>query len=355
MGFDMVYRGSTVAAQRSRKRGAVLILVLGAVAILSILAVQMTHRSHMDVISADRTERESDFRRAFDSGVAIAKGLIAEGRASRGYDFKGDAWHRTITAECGEGVKISVYVEDECGKFNLQSLAGDAGSSGQARKALSRIIEYLARQEPKAKDVLEAAGKSILEHFGKQGPGPGSTNDSEPLYTLDGMRAFGIPGTLIFGRPSSAGSAPDIALCKVLTVWGDWRINLNTAPKAVLYSLDSEFDEELVERIAVWRGENATDVNASYRPFKQTKDLELVEGIVQRVREGEQWKTLKNLHAKVADRLTVRSTVYSARLVAEVNGRTRQAWAIFQVGPGGADAEQQLKTMKLLAYEEIEP
>lgn len=355
MGFDMAYRGSTVAAQRSRKRGAVLILVLGAVAILSILAVEMTHRSHMDVISADRTERESDFRRAFDSGLALAKGLIAGGRASQGFDYHGDTWHRTLTAECGEGVKITVQVEDECGKFNLQSLAGDAESSGQARNALSRIIEYLIRQEPKNKDALEAAAKSILEHFTRQSGGPGSTNNSEPLYTLDGLRAFGIPNALIFGRPSSAGAAQDIALYKVFTVWGDRRINLNTAPMAVLYGLDSEFDEDLVDRIAVWRGENAADVKASYRPFKQAKDLELVEGIVMRVREGEQWKTVKNLHAKVADRLTVQSTVFSARLVAEVNGRTRMAWAIFQVGPGGVDAEQQLKTMKLLAYEEIEP
>ncbi|MCK6498652.1 MAG: type II secretion system protein GspK [Nitrospira sp.] len=344
--------------RRTRKRGAVLILALGAVAVLTVLAVEMTHRSHLDKMGADRSQKASAFRRAFDSGIAVAKGLIVEGRESQGYDFKGDSWNRTLQIECGGGVRVTVRVEDECGKFNVQSLVADPRTSGVGRKTLTRIFEFLGRQDPKRKEAFEKAEQAILRRLDSPDSNRSDKAKHQPLYTLDGLREAGLSSALIFGTPDSDTPNRSAALCDVLTVWGDRRINLNTAPQAVLYGLDSEFDQAQIERIAAWRGEaggSETTASIEYRPFKQTRDLELVEGIVQRVRVEDQWKVVKNLHAKVADRLTVQSTVFSARLTAEVNGRRRQAWAVFQVGKSGVSAEQRHKSIKLLAYEEIEP
>src|SRR5258708_3316149 len=117
-------------------RGIALLLVIGAVAILSILAIELSHRANLEVTRSARTSREATFRRAFDSGIEIAKAMLSERRKSDSFDYWGDGWNKQITTDL-DGAKITLWITDESGKLNISDMS--ANSDARAAKSLSRL------------------------------------------------------------------------------------------------------------------------------------------------------------------------------------------------------------------------
>ncbi|MBI3828866.1 MAG: general secretion pathway protein GspK [Planctomycetes bacterium] len=353
------------------RRGVVLLLVIGAVAILAALAVEVAHRSQLDVSRTARSGRDAAFRRDFDSGLAVAKGLLAEKRTSANCDYWGDGWHKELKVELAPGERLALRLEDEAGKLSLQKVASPGDGGVFARKSLERLFENLRKNDPQRERQWDAVELSLRKRLGLQDePKDGTLKKEEkaplkqpptppktaPLYTLDGLREAGIPLEMVFGQGSFQKPFPDRpALCDLLTTFGDGLVNLNTAPEAVLYALDEEYDEGLVDRIAAWRGKTL-DMNAqsAFRPFRQPKDLEFVEGIVQRAVVDGRPQVIKNLLLKVQTRVTVLSHCFSVRMLAEVEGRTRMGWGFFEVPPATEDGTP-AEGIKLLAFEELEP
>jgi type II secretory pathway component PulK len=355
---------------QKHRRGVVLILVIGAVAILAALAVEVAHRSQMDVSRTARMDRDAAFRRVFNSGLSVAQGLLAEKRKSVTCDYWGDGWRKELKIELAPGERLVLRLEDESGKLSLQKVAGPGDGAVFARKSLERLFEHLRKNDPQRERQWDAVEKALRKRLGiedepKDGPKkderrpvrqPTEPPKVSPLYTLDGLREAGIPVEMVFGQGSFQKPFPDQpALCDLLTAFGDGMVNLNTAPEAVLYSLDEEFDEGLAGRIASWRGK-AQDMNAesAFRPFRQTKDLEFVEGIVQRAMVDGHPQVVRNLLLKVQTRVTVQSKCFSVQMLAEVDGRTRMGWGFFEVPPATEDGTP-AERIKLLAFEEIEP
>ena len=323
-------------------RGAVLLLVLGAVAILSILAIELSHRANLDVSQASRIRRDAAFRRAFDSGLEIAKGLLIEGRSTLGFNYWGEPWNRVISTQLDSDIKLSVRMADESGKLNILNAMGTGEGVGKARKSLARLFEHLRKAEPDRAKAWEEIEAAVYKRIG--------VNEEKvpPLYTLDGLREENVPREFVFGN----GGIESLALCDYLTTFGSGRININTVSKPVMYSLDEEFDQSLADEIDQWRGGVNEGVSDKYRPFRKEKDLEQVEGIVLRENINGQTRVIKNLFLKIQDRLSVKSTSYSAHLQAHVAGHTREAWGYFELSDV-PNAGKEL--LKLTAYEEIEP
>lgn len=354
----------------SQRRGVVLLLVLGAVAVLAALAVEVAHRSQMDVSRAARMGRDAAFRRAFDSGLAAAKGLLAEKRASANCDYFGDGWHKELRLELAPGERVALRLQDESGKLSLQKVAGPGDGAVFARKSLGRLFAHLRKNDPQREREWDVAEDALRKRLGiEDEPKDGLKKDERhpakppaeppkvsPLYTLDGLREASIPVEIVFGQGDFQNPFPGRpALCDVLTTFGDGLINLNTAPVAVLYSLDEEYDERLVERIVSWRGQSLdTNAESGFRPFRQTKDLEFVDGVVQRAVVDGRPQVIKNLLLKVQTRVTVRSRCFSVRMLAEADGRTRMGWGFFEV-PSATEDGTPAEGIRLLAFEEIEP
>lgn len=333
-----------------RPRGAVLLLVLGAVAILSILAVEISHRSKLDVSRSSRMSREAAFRRVFSSGTEIAKGLLAEGRKGQGFDFAGDQWSKEISITLDAGQRVTVRLSDESGKINLLK-ATDPTAGAKTRKSLARLFAYLRKSDSSRETQWEEAELAIRKRLGIDEKSASSSAPS-PIYTLDALREAGISRELIFGNLDPEDK--NVALCDLLTAFGDGRININTAPAAVLYSIDEEYSEQLVNSIDMWRGGIEIKNNESeMKPFKSAKDLESVEGVVERKTVDGQPVVVKNLFLKVQDRIDVQSRCFSARIDAQVDGRQRTGWAFFEAGSAGAG--NAVPVVTLIAFEEIEP
>lgn len=351
-----------------RRRGVVLLLVMGAVAVLAALAVETAHRAQMDVVRVARGDREAAFRRVFDSGIAVAKGLLTEKRLDPTCDYWGDPWHRELKLELGPGEYLALRVEDETGKLNVLKAMAAREEGAFTRKSFARLFDFLRKQDPEREHDWTAAEKALKDRWGI--PEESKNKDAsrklestakkqlppEAPVTLDGLREAGIPADLIFGSPSwEKPFSEQLALCDYLTTFGDGLMNLNTAPKAVLFALDEEYDERLVDRIISWRGTTLDAEDASsIRPFRAAADLQLVDGIVLRSIVDGKPVVIRDLFQKVQPRVTVRARSFSARMVAKVDGRLRQGWAFFEAA---TEKDQALKgeTVRFVAFEEIEP
>ncbi len=323
---------------RRQPKGAVLVLVIGAIAILSVLAFEVSHRASVTSREAERSKRTAVFSRAFDSGIEISKAVLMQCRKGTGFDYLGDGWSKEIQISL-DGADIRVRFSDECGKINLN----EAVRTNEGKKQVARVFEFLRAEEPEREqewremESLVRARLHLNEDPSAKPPVP-----MPPLYTLDGLREQGLSVEQVFGGNDKG--VP--GLSEFFTCFGPKTINLNTAPEAVLYSLGMDYDRGLVQRIATWRG--GPEV---FRPFRQANDLEMVEGIVERTTVDGQNRVLKNLATKVAGFTAVSSTYFSARISVKFMGREREGWAFFEVPSiQGSSATP----VRLVAFEEIE-
>ena len=78
-----------------RNRGVVLLFVMGVVAVLSAIAVELAARASVDVLLASRALREATFRRMADSGIELGKGMLKEPEAKL-FDFWGEPWNQEV-------------------------------------------------------------------------------------------------------------------------------------------------------------------------------------------------------------------------------------------------------------------
>ena len=346
-------RGERVSA--IRRRGVVLVLVLGAVAILSILAVEVSHRASLKACAVSRVERNGVFDRAFQSGIAVAQALITEGRNKHGFDYAADPWNRAVELEPEPGVRIHVTVRDEAGKLNIANALTSEADAVTTEQALRRLFQFLRMEDSTRGKEWEAVEEAVIARLGLEKKEDGTREKVAPLLTLDGLREAGLSRELVFG-PLNREEEPDaVALADLFTVRGKGILNLNTAPKSLLFSLDPEFDVTQVERIAAWRGDGADDP----RPFASVEDLAEVEGIVVMDTSVNPPREVRNLLRKVQDRVAVSSNQFSARIIVRYENRVREGWAFLeaeepkQLGQRVAGRAGQL--VRLKGFEEIEP
>jgi type II secretory pathway component PulK len=329
-----------------RCRGAVLILVIAAVALLAVLAVELASRASVQSLQTGRASRDAAFRRLFDSAMQVAIGLIAES-APKPYDFWGDSWNREVRLTLGQDEQVVSRLADESGKISLNGGQGpeDTGAHGDT---IARLFEHLGMKRTSENVIPWADVK--LRVFQRLGFARAEDKwvrsfQTPPLVTLDGLREGGLAIDEVFG---------EAGLARYLTCFGDGKININTAPPAVLYALEKDFDEAVVERIARHRG-GFYGEPGEYTPFKDPQELKAIEGvIVKEVVDGRP-RVVRDLYEQVRDRITVKSSCFSVRMEATVSGRTRQAWAFFETAPASTQDPAIKQTVLRLAFEVIEP
>lgn len=355
-----------------RPRGAVLLLVLAAVAVLTLLAVEVSHRAKLDVLEASRLGRDLAFKRGFDSGVELARGMLIELRSKEGYDHASAKWSEPVEIVLDGEIVLKVKISDEASKLKIGSTPEQGGAdASSSHRSLARLFNYLAKHDAEREEQWKEAGKLVRKRLGfpendevtKGTPQNKPSDAATPkgLVTVDELREAGLSTDLVFGELFNTDgeqkeAQKKLALCDVLTTFGDGKVNLNTAHPAVLSTLDVEYDDGLVNSIESWRGRPGSGSDTkSGKPFKSAKELELVPGVVVEDLSNGQRQVTKNLFTKVQDRVTVQSRWFSARIELRYRDRQRLGWAYFEVSTTNVGVDPQNPSVKLLAFEEYEP
>ncbi|MBI2566700.1 MAG: general secretion pathway protein GspK [Candidatus Schekmanbacteria bacterium] len=277
---------------RRGDRGYVLLIVVIVTAVLTsaVLAFHQTVRTAAGVAArqADRVAVRSAAR----SAIEVARAVLQEDDAK--LDALSESWAKGIAADLGGGLDVVAEIRDAERSFPLGSVFGGAGElEPVAVGRLDRLLT-LAGARPTEVRALNAA---LLERWRYGTSGGGASGAAlEFLGELPLLRPrYGLeaPG----GEGSAAESAPGLGAMaeKWLTLRGNERINVNTAPREVLLCLSEAMPEAWVEALLQERDK---------QPFAA------VSAVFDRV------STTPELRGSIANLLTVQSTAFHLSVVA---------------------------------------
>lgn len=159
------------------------------------------------------------------------------------------------TASSGFSADVSVRIEDENSKFNLNTIVYPNGILNEkAYNAFKRLLSRLSLDANIAGYVADWIDPDKEERAGDSEAGAKNSQ----LYSVDELLLI-----------KNMDKATYEKLIPYVTVYGDGLININTAEKPVLLSLSEDISEELAQRIIDYR---------KLIPFEETSRLQKVAG-----------------------------------------------------------------------------
>lgn len=293
---------------KKRVRGFALLSVLMIVSALSVLV--MTH-SRESLINLRMMRNFSNAKKAhywaygaYNLAISILQ------NDTNNYDGPGDIWYGELPPIPVENAVISIRIEDEKSRFNIAYLVNQFGIEDARRRAmLSRIFNQLALDEDLIAGMIDWQDKDDTPVTG--GAESRFYMTLQPPYQVPNER-FKSPGEVLLVRGMGRKeyflppSAREIytgeglsALKDYITVYGDGKININTAPPVVLMSLSEDMSKAIASNIVSYREENA---------FKSIDELKNVESVTD------------VLYDEIKDLITVKSNVFRITCTGVING-----------------------------------
>ncbi len=259
----------------------ILIVVLWALAVLSLLALGFAYRCQLEL-------RVTDFQFRRNKALYLAKSAVNAAllelmKDDNEYDAPGEEWHqphyleKEISAKKDErlfpdsaGISVVYRIEDEDGKINLNSATREMLE--KAAGELTGVI--LDWRDP---DESEEWGGAESIYYMSRNPAYPSKNG--PFEAVEEMLLLkGMTRELFFGKETD--SAPDDentpGFKDIFTVYGDGRINLNTAPAEVLKAIPGVKEATVEALLQYRRGSNQIDGDDDDRPLKEIGELKKI-------------------------------------------------------------------------------
>ncbi|MGD8386824.1 MAG: type II secretion system minor pseudopilin GspK [Desulfobacteraceae bacterium] len=279
------------------QQGSVLVLALLVIATLTGLAVAFSGTARTEVslaaFSRDGLRAEALAR----AGVEAALHAIAADEESE-TDHLEEDWGlfdgTSVPLEVPEESELSVRIQDESGRFNLNRVRNEAGEIdeeeaerlerlfddlGLTRVAYESLLDWLDADDIKRLDGAESYFYEELET-------PYSCAN-QPLLSLGQVHLVrGLEQT------DRLGEEWDTDLLDLVTIYATDGINVNTAPVEVLECLDEDMDRNLAEAIVDRRLDE---------PFTSIGEVQEVTGMEQEVFE------------RVQGLLTVKTSLFRIR------------------------------------------
>jgi len=256
-----------------QESGTVLLLVLVVVTLLTALIGDFAFSTLVDL---RMTETFRDRTKAY----YLAKGGVRFGRMmlqedDNDYDDRNETWAQAIIGyEVGDGV-VSITIEDHDGRLNLNRLVTSQGNTDVViKERLLRLFEVLeindgAELTAALIDWLdpdsdpEDLGAESDYYQGLAAPYPAKNGPFDELQELLQVRGF-TPERLKLLKPH-------------VTIWGDQKVNVNTASRELLLALADEMESEAAEAIVSARQEEPL---TGIRQLKELPELEQSYGFI---------------------------------------------------------------------------
>jgi len=292
------------------RSGFVLIIVLMSVVILTGLLTLFISEVYLDTGSNRQALDAAQGSLLAASGAIGAQQLLQLNLNNQSYTSLQDVWTKPLILDEEQG-QLRISIEEENGKINLNAIALP---NGQYNEVYRDIAVRLFKLLKLPLDPTDAIADWIDED---NSPHPdGAEADwyraqkqpvrphNKPLTTLEEIKRIkGVaevfdkirPFVTVYGdMPAGAPAAP---------------ININTAQREVLQSLDDRIDDALARRIIEHR---------AVTPFKNASELAQVPG-------------MESITTGLLTRISTKGSVYRIRSEGVVNGTTRTVEAVVRM------------------------
>lgn len=296
--------------------GFALILTLVVTALMVAVLVEMIHQVYVDT-SLSRSFRDGQQASILaESGVTGGAKLLQLGLSGRSYTALSDRWATPIALDDEVG-SLVITITEESGKININGLVQP---NGEFEPFTLAVLNRLGVRLKLTEDVWGAVADWIDSDDLPRSGG------AETAYYRSLKPAYGARnGKLMTLAELSLvkGVSPEL-LAKVqpfLTVFSDQAgsplstININTAPKDILTSLDDGIDDRMAGRIIEER---------LLQPFKSTGELSRVPG-------------MDTIATGLIGKISVKGNLFKITSVARVKDAGRTVEAVVRLSGGAPE------------------
>ncbi|MBI2922108.1 MAG: general secretion pathway protein GspK [Planctomycetes bacterium] len=306
-----------------RDRGVVLLLTMLVLMVLAIVVLQLSFSAQVAHRAAGNLSRDLSNQSALRAGLSIGRlyikadieGDLAEAPTPPldhlGESMLVDLDPFDFNEDLEEPTKLYMKIEDEEGKFYLPALVDQNGVVvDEQLERLTEMLEFAAIGD--ADTARRISGAMDAEEAGAFDEGV----PNRKFYTIKELLSVpGITDEDFYGKTVDDEKQP--GLTDLLTLYGSGRVNVNTAPRAVLRSLSTAMKESDVDGIVNAREE--TDEEDNPEVFQNTSYEELS-------RSGMTEETYDTISGRIA----VRSSWFRLKMLARTGSVQRWGSAIVQ-------------------------
>ena len=248
-----IHRRQTKCPAGSRQRGVALITALLVVSLVTVIAVTMATRQHIDVrLTGNLVHGEQAYAYALGA-EAWARVILRRDDLQSDHDSLDEDWATALPPLSVEGGQVSGKIEDLQGRFNLNNLIMQDGKVSEADVAYFRRLLELLNLEPSLTDaLLDWIDADINVRF------PDGAEDENYLLGAIPYRTANRP--LVSTSELRLVKGFDPNAIQLLTPYVTalpqrTLINVNTASPVVLLAMHKDFTQSDVDALIAGRGE----------------------------------------------------------------------------------------------------
>jgi general secretion pathway protein K len=237
----------------SRQRGVALITALLVVSLVTVIAVAMATRQHIDVrLTGNLLHGEQAYAYAL-AAESWARVILRRDASKSDHDSLDEDWATALPPISVEGGQVSGKIEDLQGRFNINNLIMPDGKVSEADVAYFRRLLEILKLEPTLTDaLLDWIDADINVRF------PNGAEDENYLSGSIPYRTANRPLVSISELRLVAGfdqNAVRLLEPYVTALPSRTLINVNTESPIVLLALHKDFTQSDVDAIITGRGE----------------------------------------------------------------------------------------------------
>ncbi len=243
-----------------------LIIVFILIGSISALVISLSEDDFMFNEYIERTVEYEQIYMMSDLAFEAVKEILKNDNSK--VDYYGEFWSQNIIIPIENG-KINIQIVDQERFLNPNYLVNLDDTVNQKYFSIfERLFSYLNIDERVLYNIIDWIDKNSQSDGGKE-IYPDFVAKNSKIDTLEELLLIeGINDKILYGNSSSSGL--NLGLNSVLSPYSNGKVNINTASKWVLMSLDRDIDEALANEIVLYR---------KRKYFKDIKDLNLVEGV----------------------------------------------------------------------------
>ncbi len=254
------------------EKGVALIVVILMISVIVALTLQWNRATRSEVYDAANLRDGIRLFYVAQSGFYVAQALLADDRNN--FDALNEDWaiaakvNEKVASLFGAGV-LRVAIEDESGKIPVNKLLNGNTYNQSIREMLIRLLiqPEFGLEEKNAADIVDALKDWMDKDEEPTGGGAETayyaalakpyTAKNAPLDCIEELMMIkGITPELYAGTESRPG------LKDLLTVYGEGRININTAPLPVLRALSLGMTADAAAQIDEYRKKIGEDLSS---------------------------------------------------------------------------------------------